>query len=94
MPGAPFMTGFNNPKFHDELVERNTKVIDACADFGCPSVINFTGYKWVDPNDPKSGEMRVVKLPSSNVGIRKMTVDASGRLWYMGSHNGRLGVVE
>ena len=43
--------------------------------------------------DPKSGDMRVVKLPSSNVGIRKMIVDASGRLWYMGSHNGRLGVV-
>ena len=44
--------------------------------------------------DPASGEMRVVRLPSSNVGIRKMIVDARGRLWYMGSHNGRLGVVE
>jgi virginiamycin B lyase len=44
--------------------------------------------------DPKTGNMRVVKLPSSNVGIRKMVVDARGRLWYMGSHNGRLGVVE
>jgi streptogramin lyase len=27
-------------------------------------------------------------------GIRKMIVDARGRLWYVGSHNGRLGVVE
>jgi virginiamycin B lyase len=44
--------------------------------------------------DPKTGDMRVVKLPSTNVGIRKMVVDAAGRLWYMGSHNGRLGVVE
>jgi virginiamycin B lyase len=44
--------------------------------------------------DPKSGQMRLVKLPSHNVGIRKMVVDASGRLWYMGSHNGRLGMVE
>jgi virginiamycin B lyase len=44
--------------------------------------------------DPKSGEMRVVKLPSSNTGIRKMVVDAHGRLWYMGSHSGRLGLVE
>jgi virginiamycin B lyase len=44
--------------------------------------------------DPKSGDMRVIKLPSSNVGIRKMIVDASGRLWYMGSHNGRLGVIQ
>jgi virginiamycin B lyase len=44
--------------------------------------------------DPTSGRMRVVELPSKNVGIRKMIVDARGRLWYMGSHNGRLGVVE
>ncbi len=26
--------------------------------------------------------------------IRKMIVGARGRLWYMGSHNGRLGVIE
>ena len=44
--------------------------------------------------DPQTEQKRVVALPSSNVGIRKMVVDASGRLWYMGSHNGRLGVVE
>ena len=44
--------------------------------------------------DPKTEQIRVVKLPSSNVGIRKMIVDARGRLWYMGSHNGRLGMVE
>ena len=44
--------------------------------------------------DPKSEQIRVVKLPSHNVGIRKMVVDASGRLWYMGSHNGKLGLVE
>jgi virginiamycin B lyase len=43
--------------------------------------------------DPTSGETRVVKLPSQNVGIRKMIVDAQGQLWYMGSHNGRLGRV-
>ncbi|HEX3152843.1 MAG TPA: TIM barrel protein [Gemmataceae bacterium] len=57
MPGAPFKTGFNNPKYHDELVARYTKVIDACADFGCPSVIGFTGYKFNEPDDPKSGEI-------------------------------------
>jgi virginiamycin B lyase len=44
--------------------------------------------------DPRSDEIRVVALPSKRVGIRKMIVDATGRLWYMGSHNGRLGVVE
>jgi virginiamycin B lyase len=44
--------------------------------------------------DPKTGVMRTFPLPSKDVGIRKMIVDADGRLWYMGSHNGRLGVIE
>jgi virginiamycin B lyase len=44
--------------------------------------------------DPKTDDLRVVALPSKNAGIRKMIVDAGGRLWYMGSHNGRLGVIE
>ncbi|MBK8163280.1 MAG: hypothetical protein IPK65_09080 [Gammaproteobacteria bacterium] len=44
--------------------------------------------------DPRREEMRVIDLPSSGVGIRKMVVDGAGRLWYMGSHNGRLGMIE
>jgi hydroxypyruvate isomerase len=56
MPGS-FKTGFNNPKYHDELIERTGKVIEQCAEFGCPSVIAFTGYKWNDARDDKSGEI-------------------------------------
>ena len=55
MPAPPFMKGFNNPKFHDEVIARTSKVIDACAEFGFPSTIAFTGYKWRDPTDPSSG---------------------------------------
>lgn len=44
--------------------------------------------------DPKSGKIQTVKLPGSNVGIRKMIVDDKGRVWYMGSHNGKLGMIE
>jgi len=44
--------------------------------------------------DPRTGQFQVFQLPSKNVGIRKAIVDAQGRLWYMGSHNGRLGVIE
>ena len=44
--------------------------------------------------DPKTEQIRVFTLPSKGVGIRKMVVDAQGRLWYMGSQNGRLGVIE
>jgi sugar phosphate isomerase/epimerase len=55
MPGAPFMKGFNNPRYHDEVLTRTKKTIDACAEAGFPSVIGFTGYKWKDADDPKSG---------------------------------------
>ncbi|MBI4736618.1 MAG: hypothetical protein HY766_11290 [candidate division NC10 bacterium] len=44
--------------------------------------------------DPAAGQARLFNLPSKGVGIRKMIVDTEGRLWYMGSHNGRLGVIE
>jgi sugar phosphate isomerase/epimerase len=54
MPGMPFMRGFNNLKFHDELIERTGKMIDDCAQAKCPSVISFVGYKWTNPDDPKS----------------------------------------
>jgi hydroxypyruvate isomerase len=55
MPGAPFMCGFNNPKFRDELLERTGETIEQCADAKVPSVISFVGYKWTNPDDPKSG---------------------------------------
>jgi sugar phosphate isomerase/epimerase len=57
MPGMPFMRGFNNRDFHAENLERTGKVIDACADAKVPSVISFFGYKWKNPDDPKSGEI-------------------------------------
>ena len=44
--------------------------------------------------DPRTHAMRVFNLPTKNEGIRKMVVDAQGRLWYMGSHSGRLGMIQ
>jgi len=44
--------------------------------------------------DPTDGTMRVFNLPSKNAGIRNAVVDAQGRYWYIGSHNGRLGMIE
>jgi sugar phosphate isomerase/epimerase len=57
MPGAPFMKGFNNKSYHDEVITCTKKAIDACADASVPAVIAFTGYKWRDADDPKSGEI-------------------------------------
>jgi virginiamycin B lyase len=44
--------------------------------------------------DPRTERFRVVELPSHGAGIRKAIIDARGRYWYMGSHNGRLGMIE
>jgi hydroxypyruvate isomerase len=57
MPGAPFMKGFNNPLYHEEVITRTKKSIDDCSAAGFPSVIAFTGYKWRDAEDPSSGEI-------------------------------------
>jgi hydroxypyruvate isomerase len=57
MPGAPFKKGFNNPKYHEEVIDSTKKAIDASAEAGCPSVIAFSGYKWRDADDPTSGEI-------------------------------------
>jgi len=69
MPGAPFMRGFNNPAYQDEVLARTKKTIDACADAGFPSVIAFTGFKWRKAEDPKSGEIsREAQSPKSEEG--------------------------
>jgi hydroxypyruvate isomerase len=57
MPAPPFVRGFNNPRFHEEVIGRTRKAIDACGDAGFPNVIAFTGYKWLDPDNPKKGEI-------------------------------------
>ena len=65
-------------------------------------VVDGAGRVWaneidtdtVAPLDPKTEKIQVFKLLSKGVGIRKSIVDADGRYWYMGSHNGRLGVIE
>ena len=57
MPGAPFMKGCNNTAYHDEVIERTRKNIDACADANVPNIIAFNGFKYRDADDPNSGEI-------------------------------------
>jgi len=57
MPGAPFMKGLNNPKYQEEVIARTSAMIEKAAEAGFPSVIAFTGFKWRDAEDPKSGEI-------------------------------------
>lgn len=55
--GPPFVRGFNNPKFHDQVIEATRKSIDASAEFGTPCVISFTGFSAIDPDDKQSAHI-------------------------------------
>jgi virginiamycin B lyase len=104
--GMLWVTLYGNGKLAklDPVAMKVVKTYQLPAGDGGPYAVTVDGGGMVWANeiktdtvvrfDPKTEKMRVVNLPSQNVGIRKMVVDASGRLWYMGSHNGRLGVVE
>ena len=104
--GTLWVTLYGNGKLAklDPVTMKVVKTYQLPAGDGGPYAVTVDGGGMVWANeiktdtvvrfDPKTERMRVVNLPSQNVGIRKMVVDASGRLWYMGSHNGRLGVVE
>ena len=77
MPGAPFMRGLNNLDFHDEVISRTNDMIDQCADAKFPSVIAFNGYKWRDPEDPKSGEISLEEGADNCVkGLKKLASHA------------------
>ncbi|MBI3865042.1 MAG: TIM barrel protein [Planctomycetia bacterium] len=80
MPGMPFVRGFNNTKYHDEVVARTTEAIDATAEAGFPNVIAFTGYKWRDAEDPASGEISADEcLKNCVAGLKKVTGHAEKR---------------
>jgi len=51
MPDPPFVKGFNNPKYHDAVIAATRETIDACAEYGFPSVIAFTGFREDIPDD-------------------------------------------
>ncbi|MBS0204918.1 MAG: TIM barrel protein [Planctomycetes bacterium] len=73
MPGAPFMKGFNNLKYHEEVIATTSKMIEDCAVAGFPNVIGFTGYKWRDAEDPKSGEISLQEGADNCVaGLKKI----------------------
>jgi len=57
MPDPPFVKGLNNLKYHEEIIDRTKKTMDAVAAAGFPNVIAFNGYKWRNAEDPTSGEI-------------------------------------
>jgi len=49
-----FDKGMNNPKYHETCLGKMREAIDACADFGFPNVITFTGLSEDIPPDEGS----------------------------------------
>jgi hydroxypyruvate isomerase len=77
MPGAPFMKGLNNPAYQDEVIARTKEMIDKCAEFQFPSVIAFTGFKYKNADDPKSGEISAKEGADNCVaGLKKLAAYA------------------
>ncbi len=48
----PFLRGFNNPAYREEVIAATREAIDAAAAYGHPNVICFTGYEYRDVDDP------------------------------------------
>ena len=46
-----FEKGMNNPKYQPACLERLRTMIDLASEFGCPSVITFTGFREDIPDD-------------------------------------------
>jgi hydroxypyruvate isomerase len=50
-PDPPFVKGFNNPKYRQQVLKATRDAIDACAHFGFKRVITFTGMREGIPDD-------------------------------------------
>ncbi len=50
-PQPVYAKGYNNPAHHDEVIEATRRAIDACAQFGFPNVVVFTGLRAGMPDD-------------------------------------------
>jgi hydroxypyruvate isomerase len=80
MPDPPFAKGLNNLRYQDEVVARTRQAIDASAAAGFPNVIAFNGYKWIDAEDPTSGEIPADEGARNCVaGLKKLARHAERR---------------
>jgi streptogramin lyase len=56
--------------------------------------VSATGTNRILRLDPRNDEFEAFPLPGKKAMVRGLTVDRQGRLWYVGSASGRLGVVK
>ena len=77
MPNPAYVKGLNNPRYHDEVIGRTRRRIEECAQAKIPSVIAFTGFKWRDAENAKSGELPREEATANTVkGLKALARDA------------------
>ncbi len=77
MPGLPFVKGLNNMRYQQEVIETTQQRIEECADAGVPNVIAFTGYKYLDVDNPELGEVPLDEGAKNTVaGLKELALHA------------------
>lgn len=77
MPDPPYAKGLNNLRYQDEVIARTRQRIVECARAKVPNVIAFTGYKWLDVDNPALGEIPPDEGAANTVrGLKALAVDA------------------
>jgi sugar phosphate isomerase/epimerase len=77
MPNPAYAKGLNNQRYHEEVIGRTSQRIEECAQARIPSVIAFTGFKWRDAENPKSGEIPRDEATANTVkGLKALARDA------------------
>jgi hydroxypyruvate isomerase len=80
MPEPVFAKGLNNPRYQEEVIARTKVSIDQASDFGIPNVIAFTGYKWLDADDPQGEEISLANGAAHTVrGLRELAAYGASR---------------
>jgi hydroxypyruvate isomerase len=80
MPDPVFVKGLNNPRYQEEVIATTRATIDRCAEAGVPNVIAFTGYKWIDVDDPSRGEIPLAEGAANTVrGLKALAAYAAPR---------------
>lgn len=77
MPGLPFVKGLNNKRYQHEVIETTKRRIEECAEAEVPNVIAFTGYKYLDVDNPEFGEVPLEEGADNTVeGLKELALHA------------------
>lgn len=77
MPGMPFIKGLNNMRYQEEVITTTKRRIEECAEAGVPNVIAFTGYKYLDVDNPDLGDVPLDEGADNTVnGLKELALHA------------------